>query len=188
VAEVEITRLDAALLKKRALLLNGEITREKVNLLRNLLFYLNSLSKKEIRLIIDTRGGDVISALKFYDAILLSLAPLACIVNGECSSSGVAILQASQKRLMTKYSFIYLHPVSIYFQKEEFAVDKNTKARFIDRIKGTRERQRFLYDIITKRTGLSLEEIKAKEGRVIFAKKAKELNLIDEVLEEYEIF
>ena len=184
---MERMRLDESMLKRRTLLLTGEITKEKINVLRNLLFSLNSTSKKEIKIIIDSRGGDVIPALKFYDAIKISKAPVICLVDGECSSSGVAILQAAQKRLMTKHSFIYLHPISIYFEKEEFAVNEKTKERFIDRLEGTKARQKFIYDIIIKRTGLNLEKIKAKEGKLIFADEAKEMNLIDEVIEEYKI-
>ena len=184
---MERIRLDETLLRKRMLLLTGEITKEKINVFRNLLLFLNSLSKKEIKLIIDTPGGDVIAALKFHDTVLLSLAPVTCIIDGECSSSGVVILQAAQKRLMTKHSFIYLHPISISFEKEQFAVDEKTEERIIDRVRGTRRRQKFIYDAIIKRTGLSLEKIKGKEGKIIFAKEAKEMNLIDEVIEKYEI-
>jgi ATP-dependent Clp endopeptidase proteolytic subunit ClpP len=185
---MERFKLDEVLLKKRILLLTGEITKEKINVLRNLLFFLNSISKKEIKLVIDTRGGEVSSALKFYDAIRFSSAPVICIVNGECSSSGVAILQAGKKRLMTEHSFIYLHPVSIYFEKEVFVLDEKTEERFKDRLTATRARQQSLYKIIGERTGLSLEEIKKKEGKIIRADEAKKLGLIDKVIKEYKIF
>ncbi|MGB9598847.1 MAG: ClpP family protease [Minisyncoccales bacterium] len=185
---MERARLDEVLLKKRILLLRGEITKEKINILINLLFFLNIISQKEIKLIIDTRGGEVRDALRFYDAILLSRAPVTCIVNGECSSSGIAILQASKKRLMTNHSFIYLHPVSIYFREEEIILDEKTEGQLIEIVKGARERQKFIYGILMKRTGLSLKEIKALEGKIIFAQKAKELNLIDEIIEKYQIF
>ena len=184
---MERMRLDETLLRKRTLLLTGEITKERINVLRNLLLFLNSLSKKEIKLIIDTPGGDVIAALKFCDAILLSPAPVICIINGECSSSGVVILQTAQKRLMTRHSFIYLHPIAISFEKEQFAIDEKTEKRIIDRVRGTRRRQKFIYDAIIERTGLTEEKIREKEGKIIFAKEAKEMNLIDEVIEKYEI-
>ena len=180
-------RLNETLLKRRILLLTGEITREKVNILRNSLLLLNSLAKTEIKLVIDTPGGDVIAALKLYDAISFSRAPVTCIINGECSSSGVVILQGAKKRLMTKHSFIYLHPISISFEKEQFAIDEKTEERISDRLKGTRARQKFIYDIIAKKTGRSLEEIKAKEEKLILAEEAKKLNLIDEIVEEYRI-
>ena len=184
---MERIRLDESMLRRRILLLTGEITKEKINVLRNLLLFLNNFSKKEIKLVIDTPGGDVIAALKFCDAILLSPAPVICIINGECSSSGVVILQAAQKRLMTKHSFIYLHPIAISFEKEQFAIDEKTEERIIDRLRGTRARQKFIYDVLIKKTGLTLEEIKAKEGKLIFANEAEKIGLIDEVIEEYKI-
>jgi len=180
-------RLDETLLKRRILLLSGEITREKVNILRNSLLFLNSLAKTEIKLVIDTPGGDAIAALKLYDAISFSRAPVTCVINGECSSGGVVILQAAQKRLMTKHSFIRLHPISISFAKEQFAIDEKTEERIIDRLKGTRARQKFIYDVLIKKTGLTLEKIKTKEGKLIFADEAKKMGLIDEVIEEYKI-
>ena len=184
---MERMRLDETLLRKRTLLLTGEITKERINVLRNLLLFLNSLSKKEIKLIIDTPGGDVIAALKFCDAISLSSAPITCIIDGECSSSGIVILQAAHKRLMTSHSFIYLHPIAISFEKEQFAIDEKTEERIIDRVRGTRRRQKFIYDAIIKRTGLTEEKIREKEGKIIFAKEAKEMNLIDKVIEKYKI-
>jgi len=181
-------RLDETLLKRRILLLAGEITREKVNVLRNSLLFLNSLAQTEIKLVIDTPGGDVIAALKLYDAISFSRAPVTCVINGECSSSGVVILQAAQKRLMTKHSFIYLHSISISFEKEQFAIDEKTEERISDRLRGTRARQKFIYDAIIKKTGLALEQIKAKEGKLMFANEAKKIGLIDEIVNgEYKI-
>lgn len=179
--------LDETLAKKRILLLVGEITHEKAIAARERLLFLNSQSNKEIKLIIDSRGGDVVAALRLYDALLLSSAPVTVIVNGECSSSGVAILQAAKKRLATEHSFFYLHPLSIIFKKEEIAIDEKTEERFRNKLRGVRERQKFIYDILIKKTGRSLKEIKAMEEKVTFAKKAKELGLIDEVIEEESI-
>lgn len=185
---MERFRLDELLLRKRILLLTGEITKEKINVLINSLFFLNSISKKEIKLIIDTQGGEVRDALRFYDAILLSRAPVTCIVNGECSSSGVAILQAGERRLMTRHSFIYLHPIRIYFSEQEFPLEEKTKRELIDIVRAATARQKFIYDIIIKKTGLTLKEIKAQERKIIFAEKAKKLNLVDEIIEKEQVF
>lgn len=185
---MEKERFDESLLKKRILLLTGEITREKANILRNWLILLNSQSDKEIKLIIDSPGGEVVAALMLHDAILLSVAPVTCIVNGECSSSGMVILQAAKKRLMTKHSFLYLHPISAAFEKERIVMDEKVEEKFADRLRGARERQKFVYEILMKKTGWTSEEIKAKEEKLILAKEAKEFGLIDKVVEEYKIY
>ncbi|KPJ57299.1 hypothetical protein AMJ49_01720 [Parcubacteria bacterium DG_74_2] len=180
-------RFDEAFVKKRILLLIGEVTREKANDLRNWLMFLNSKSKKEIKLIIDSPGGEVVAALLLHDAILLSASPVTCIINGECSSSGVVILQAAKKRLMTKHSFIYLHPISTSFEKQKIIANGKIEEKFTNKLRSVKERQRFIHDIIIKKTGRTLEEIKAKEEKIILAQEAKEFGLVDEVIEKYKI-
>lgn len=173
--------------KDRILLLVGKITREKAMYIRRQLLSLNIQSKEEIKLMIDSPGGEVVAALLLYDTILLSSAPVTCIVNGKCSSSGVAILQGAKKRLATKHSFFYLHPVAISFEREPITVDKMAEKKFREKLKAAKERQRFIYEILIKRTGRSLKEIKAKEEKIIFAQEAKDFGLIDEVIEEYKL-
>lgn len=184
---MERKEFEEALAKKRVLLLVGVITREKATVLRDRLIFLNSQSKKEIKLIIDTPGGEVVAALMLHDAILLSVAPVIGIVNGECSSSGLVILQAAKKRLTTKRSFFYLHPISTAFDRDRIVVDEEVEEKFKDKLRAVKERQKFIYEILAKRTGYSPEEIKAKEGKLILAQEAKEFGLIDEVIEKYKI-
>lgn len=181
---MEKKEFDEALARRRILLLSGEITREKAEVLRAWLVFLNSQSNKEIKLIIDSPGGEVVAALLLYDAILLSTAPVTCIVNGECSSSGIVILQAAKKRWATKHSFFYLHPISIGLEKERIVLDEKAEEKFKEKLRGARKRQEFIYDILVKKTGHSLEEIKAKEGKLMLVKEAKEFGLIDEAIEE----
>lgn len=181
---MEKKEFDEALAKKRVLLLIGEITREKVITLRRWLLFLNSQSNKEIKLIIDSPGGEVVAALLLHDALLLSTAPITCIVNGECSSSGIIILQGAKKRVATKHSFFYLHPISVGLEKERIVIDEKAGEKFKRMLRGAQERQRFIYDILVEKTGHSLKEIKEKEGKLMFAKEAKEWGLIDEIIEE----
>lgn len=174
--------------KKRNILIDGEITREKAIDLRRKLFSLNSQSKEEIKMIIDTPGGEVVAALFLYEIISRLEAPVHCIVNGECSSSGVIILQGAKKRFATESSFFYLHPLAVSFEKEPIIIDEGAEERIKDKLRGARERQKIIYNILIKKTNRTLEEIKAKENKIIFAKEAKEFGLIDEVLpDDYKI-
>lgn len=183
---MEEKEFEETLAKKRILLLTGEITREKAIAIRNRLLFLNSQSNEEIKLIIDSPGGEVVAALLLYDILLLLTAPVTCIVNGECSSSGVVILQGAKKRVATKGSFFYLHPVSIGLERERIVIDEKAEEKFKRILRGAQERQKFLYDILIKKTGRSLKEIKEKEEKLMFAKEAKEFGLIDEVFDEEE--
>lgn len=179
-------KLEKALAKKRVLLLTGDITREKVISLRERILFLNSQSNEEIKLIIDSPGGEVVAALLLHDALLLSSAPIAVIVNGECSSSGIVILQGASKRVATKHSFFYLHPIAISFEKKPIIIDEKAEERFREKLRGAQERQKFIYEILMKKTGHSLEEIKAKEVKLMFAEEAKEFGLVDKIIEEEE--
>jgi len=181
-------KFEESLLKKRIVLLDCEISREKAMDLRRKLLFLSSKSKEKIKIIIDTPGGEVVAALFLYELISRLEAPVDCIVNGECSSSGVIVLQAGKRRLATESSFFYLHPLVVTFEKEPIAIDERAEEKIKEKLRGARERQKIVYDILVKKTKLSLEDIKAKENKIIFAKEAKELGLIDEILpEEYKI-
>ena len=170
--------------KNRTLLLVGKITREKAIAIREGLLSLNSQSNEEIKLIIDSPGGEVVAALLLYDILLLLTAPVTAIVNGECSSSGVVILQGAKKRVATKGSFFYLHPIAISFEKEPIIIDGKAEKKFKEKLRGSKERQKFVYEILMKKTERSLVEIKRKEEKIMFAEEAKEFGLIDEVIEE----
>ena len=186
--KLEREEFEEYLLRKRVLLLEGEITREKAMDLRRKLLFLSSKSKEEIKIIIDTPGGEVIAALFLYEFISHLDAPVVCIINGECSSSGVVVLQGAKKRFATESSFFYLHPLAVSFEKEPIVIDERAEERVKDKLRGAEERQKIIYNILIKKTNRTLEEIKEKENKVIFAREAKELGLIDEVLpDDYKI-
>jgi len=177
---------EEALARKRILSLIGEITREKVENLRAWLQFLNIQSKRRtIKLIFDSPGGEVSAAFRLYDAILLSKAPVIGIVNGECSSAAVVILQATKKRLATEHSLFLIHPVVINFGK--LRLNEKIKKKIDKKLEKGKKRQTALYQILMKKTGKTLKEIKANEEKIMTAKEAKEFGLIDEVIERYKI-
>jgi ATP-dependent protease ClpP protease subunit len=96
----------------------------------------------------------------------------------------VLVLQGAKKRLATRSSFFYLHPFSISFEKEPIVIDGKSERKFFEKIKAAKERQRMFYEILIKRAKLSLKEIKALQEKIIFAQKAKEIGLIDGIIEE----
>ena len=81
VEELDITKEEKdkyrqLLLRKRLLFLEGIIKESKVNQLLKWLQILNSESKEEITLYINSSGGDAHSALWLYDALRISPAPI----------------------------------------------------------------------------------------------------------------
>jgi ATP-dependent Clp protease protease subunit len=185
---MERKELEEELGKKRKLLLEKDLTEEEAERLRGWIRFLNLQSNDEIKLIINSKGGEVAPALSLYDEILHSNAPVTGIVDGECSSVAIVILQAAKKRLATRHSFFLLHPISIDFGKivlDERIYQKIKK----DLIRG-RKRRAMVHQILMKRTKRTLEEIKTKEKeeRMMTAEEAKEFGLIDEVLpDDYKI-
>jgi ATP-dependent Clp protease protease subunit len=180
---MERKKLEESLGKKRILLLEGEITEEKAELLRAWLQFLNLQSDEEIKLIINSKGGEVAPALLVYDAISLSNASVIGIVNGECSSVAIVILQATKKRLATRHSFFFLHSISIDFGKIVF--DENIDKKIREVLERGKKRQELIRQILARRTSKSLQEIESleKEGKMITAERAKELGLVDEIVD-----
>jgi ATP-dependent Clp protease protease subunit len=185
---MERKELEEALGKKRCLLLEGEITEEEAERLRAWIRFLNLQSNEEIKLNINSKGGDVASALLLYDEILRSNAPVIGIVDGECSSVAIVVLQAAKKRLATRHSFFFLHPISIDFGKIVF--DEKIYKKIREALERGRKRQELIRQILAKKTNKTPQEIQLleKEEKMITAEKAKELGLIDEIDDgEYKI-
>ena len=181
---MERKELEEALGKKRILLLEGDITEEKAELLRAWLQFLNLQSNEEIKLIINSKGGKIAPALLIYDAISFLNASVTGIVNGECSSVTIVILQAAKKRLATRHSFFLLPPISIDFGKIVF--DEKIYKKIRETFERGRKRQELIRQILAKRTSKTLQEIESleKEEKMITAERAKDLGLIDEIIDE----
>lgn len=176
-SEQEKERYQKILLEKRILVLQGEITEEKAGELRALLglLWIDS-SKKEIKLYIDSSGGEVMPGLWLYDAIKLSPAPVIGIVNGQAGSTAVVVLQACERKQATAHSTFYLHKV-----RKEIPIDDKEIEKALE---DGKEMQNRVYKILSEATGRSKEEIESKEDSPFWSEQAKDLGLIDEVIDQ----
>jgi len=177
-SEKEIRKHRKNFIKRRILILSGEIDEDKSKILRGFIYALNERPKKEIILYIDSIGGDVEPGLWLYDTIRLSLAPIKGIVNGRASSMAALVLQACQKRVAMEHSQLLLHAIRSH------GIPMEDEDKINEEIEKSREIQERVHKILVTRTGRSFEEIKAleKKDKYISAKEAKEFGLIDEII------
>lgn len=180
--------LNEALAKRRIILLAGEITDYRAEEIMSQLMALNLESTQEIKLIINSGGGDVDPGLWIYDAMKLIAAPVTGIVVGRCASTALMVLQGCQKRVATKHSKLLCHFVRY---SATFPIYNGFEKKLKARVEKAKEGQGYFEEILAERAKATREAIVKlmKEGErdgEISAKRAKELGFIDEVIEKYE--
>ena len=184
-------QMEQLLMEKRMLLLGGPILEKKVNELREQIITLNLKGEEEIKLVICSEGGDSDPSLWLFDMIKSSKAPITGIINGECASMALVVLQACQKRLSTKHSMFFTHMLSLTIT---FSLYDDFKEKIKRRVKKAQENQIHIENILIQRTGKSHDEIMKliEEGEKyktpISAQKAKKLNFIDKVIDKIDLF
>lgn len=188
---MERKEFDESLAKKRIVLLDGDIDQENVNRVRFLLAFLNTQSTEEIKLVIDSSGGSVEQGLFLFDALKLSKAPIIGIVNGRCDSTALVVLQGCKKRVATKHSLFFTHFIS---HSIKFILDEDFEKKISAFIEEGKRNQQYFEEILSQRTGKTVDKIKElmKGGeetrKILSSQEAKEIVLIDEVVEEYNLF
>ena len=92
----------------RTLLLFGEINAESTSkFVKN--FHALEQSDAPITILLNTDGGDQDQGMVIHDIIMASAAPVTIMVTGCAYSMGSVILQAADKRVVTKYSSVMFH-------------------------------------------------------------------------------
>ena len=148
----------------------------------------------EIKLIIDSSGGNVVPALRVFDTIRLSKAPVVGIVHGRCDSVAVSLFQACHRRLTTANSTFFLHFITsdlkFKFHESEKEVLKRLRAVRVH----NHQLQERIEKILSARTGRTIAQLRQLmqkgelEERRIMADEALKLGLVDEVIDTYDIF
>lgn len=101
------------LLKERIIFINGEINDHVSNLVISELLYLDSLSKEDIFIYINSPGGSVTAGLAIFDTMNYIDSDISTVATGMCASMAAIILAAGTKgkRLSLKNSEIMIHEV-----------------------------------------------------------------------------
>ncbi|MFA5871865.1 MAG: ATP-dependent Clp endopeptidase proteolytic subunit ClpP [Parcubacteria group bacterium] len=167
------------LLKERIVFLGGGIDDHVANaIIAQLLFLDSQNSKEDIKLYINSPGGQVTSALAIYDTMQYVRADVSTICIGLAASAGALLLTAGKKgkRLCLPNSEILIHQVMGGAQGQ--AADVAIHAKHILQIK---ER---VNKIMAKHTGQALAKVEKDTDRDYFmsAEEAKEYGLVDKII------
>ena len=169
------------LLKERIVFLVGPINDNVASLVTAQLLFLESEDpKKEISLYINSPGGLVTAGLGIYDTMQYIKPDVSTLCIGQAASMGSFLLAAGTKgkRFSLPNSRIMVHQPSGGFQGQ--ATDIEIHAKEIIDLKGR------LNAIYSKHTGQSVKKISEmlERDKFLNPKEAKELGLIDEIVEK----
>lgn len=178
---------------QRRILVSGEMNMGSLHRTTLELLKLDFMSAEPITLMIESRGGSVSSTHQLEDAIQSLNSPVDAIAIGDCASMAVDLLQMCRRRMMMPSARILVHYVR---SEQQWICDdldqlENDIRYFRQRTRRIAERRLALY---TRRTGLPEERLKEifRHGEVhgahFSAKQALELNLIDEIVQDFKIF
>jgi len=149
------------------------------NILQAQLLFLESADpSKDIQIYFNTPGGSVYGGFGVYDTMQFITPDIACTCTGMAASMGAVLLAAGTKgkRFALQHSRIMIHQPFGYTggQASDIEIDVNHLLKI----------RTDLYDIISKHTGRSVEQIKVDADRDFWmsSQEAKEYGIIDEVL------
>jgi ATP-dependent protease ClpP protease subunit len=135
---------------------------------------------REIRLTISSKGGWLYDGFALYDHIKASEKPVDIIAEGYCMSAGVMILQTGRKRISRPHTIFMVHPSS-YTQE-----DKKPYSEFLLMVDEYKRMHDLFVKLTIGRSGMnrmSFEKL-YEPRKYLSAENAKELKLIDEILEK----
>lgn len=167
------------LLKDRIIFLAGPIDDGVANsIIAQLLFLDSQNSKEDIKLYINSPGGQVSSALAIYDTMQYVKADVATICVGMAASAAALLLTAGKngKRGVLPNSEIMIHQVmgGASGQATDVAIHANHILRMKER----------LNEIMAKHTGQNIKKVEKDAERDYFmsADEAKKYGIVDKII------
>ena len=171
--------LDALHLKNRNIFITGEINQESANDFLSRFLYLTQESNEPITVYINSPGGEVLSGLLIYDAIVGSNVEVNTVCAGLAASMAAIILSAGtiKHRFILEHSKVMIHEPLIAGGAGGSATSIKTLSDHL------LETKRVTNEALAKRTGKSQEEIDeaTKEDNYMSAKEAVKFGLCDYV-------
>lgn len=95
--------------------------------------YHGSYERDEIKLFINTNGGDLTAAFSIISAIKASRTPVVTVAMGKAYSAGFLILLAGDLRYAQEYSDLMYHQLSAYYGAFETVKDVQERAEQLQR-------------------------------------------------------
>ena len=156
VSGLRAVAIEDELLMNREIFFTAEVNSASMNhLMLQILFLEREDPKKEIKLYINSPGGEVISGLAMYDFLTMIKAPLTTICTGNAGSMGAILFLAGKKRLMLPHSWLMIHDPS--YGSNDIGGKKPHEIQLeLDQLNETKK---ILAGIIADKIGKSLEEV-----------------------------
>jgi len=167
------------LLKDRIIFFGGMIDDISANsIIAQLLFLDSQSSKEDIKIYINSPGGQVTSALAIYDTMQYVKSDVSTICVGMAASAAALLLAAGKKgkRNILPNGEVMIHQVMGGAQGQ--ATDIDIHAKHIIKIKQS------LNEILAKHTGQSLKKVERDAERDYFmsAEEAKKYGVVDKII------
>lgn len=167
------------LLKDRIIFIGGSIDDVVANsIIAQLLFLDSQNSKEDIKLYINSPGGQVTSALAIYDTMQYVKADVSTICVGTAASAAALLLASGKngKRIILPNGEVLIHQVMGGAQGQ--ATDIDIHAKHILSIK------KRLNEILAKHTKQSLAKVEKDTERDYFmsAEEAKKYGIVDKII------
>lgn len=179
----ELTGLQEKLLAQHRIDLSGEVNWQMVDTVRALLMRLSAAAVAPTVLIhITSPGGGSDAGLNIYDYIRVYPARTVGLAQEQANSMAAIILQACDVRLATPNARILIHHLVRREVKLDVLREKRQLKKMLEEMEVSQAK---LYDILVRRTGRSLQEIKmvCKKDNCMSAAEAKDFGLIDAIIE-----
>ena len=153
---LEVVSIEDEMLLSREIFLVDRVDAQSSNeLLKQLMYLEREDNTKEIKIYINSPGGEVISGLAVYDYISLMKSPVTTICIGTAASMGAILFLAGQKRQMLPHTRLMIHDPS-YSHNDIGGRKPHEIQHELDKLNETREA---LARIISEKTGKTIEEI-----------------------------
>lgn len=167
------------LMTNRIILIGSEINNDISNIIQSQLLYLDSISIKDIKIYINSPGGDIYSGLGIYDTMQLINSKISTTCIGLAASMAAILLCSGEngKRFCLKHSRIMIHQPIVNNLNGQGS-DIEIQAKEIKKLK------KVLYNIISLHTKKNIKKIEKDADRDFWmsSKEAKKYGIIDEVL------
>ena len=177
-AEIDVF---SRLIMDRIIFLGMQVEENIANIITAQLLFLESVdAKKDIMMYVNSPGGSVYAGLGMYDTMQFVGPDVATICTGMAASMGAVLLTAGApgKRSALPHARVMIHQPSGGMQGQSRDMEIT--------LKQMQELRKDLYNILSKHSGKSYEDIEKDSDRDYWmrAAEAKEYGLIDEVLEK----
>lgn len=170
--------LYSRLLKDRIIFIDGEINDQTANIVVAQLLYLNSKSKEDINMYINSNGGSVTAGFAIYDTMNFIDCDVSTICIGMCASMAAFLLSSGTKgkRIALKNSEVMIHQPLGGAQGQ--ATEIKIAAERIIKIKQK------LVTLLAKNTNKTVKQIEKDIERDYFmdAKEALNYGIIDKII------